>query len=1089
MNAINYGLTISSISYVLKTNIRSFIPIIILNQSSQFEEKFELMLLSDNSLIFLPSDFSQIKREINFSDIISITFDINEENLIQIKSKEISTNNIMKQLLLINGGYSSDFLIKFKILFQNHSLTETNKNRIDKSNIFSKVDFKHKHPDLDIKKYVIKLNKNRISLRKYIFLWDKDQNSSNKIKEINFNNASNYKIEETNMYLYCLPKFLVKKSKEMYISEELDFLSIFSINLEEKNLIKKIKNFNLTELVKEKISSCSSLYEFKNIIKKEIFNDQDNYNITEIGDKNLTIKDSNPIDTKKSKVSMKNLRNGVILDLRYITKALEKVILNSKVIMIKIEENSTIPLEKNLGKDSLNIEFHALEVATNYARNVLRYSKFYVLSSTQMKKSINFDETKWEIWEIKVKGIINNKETNEENAKYFSDEDYVSQIQYYNLSVIVVRCKNLLPFNETFQDINFYLSETYNPKSDSYDFSEKAQDTIIKFIDSIAQKYSPINNHLFKNISNQLKSIGCIYHICDSLTTTNINFLLEYDKIILKYCIHMTSKLIYILEDYMKENYIGIKNCLSNNIKNIFINAFQDINFNMNDYEEKIKSTNFSKLEKEYDADIKSCFDKYPEDFIANLMKKRNLLLYWCFNGGLTNNLININTIFKYFSNLKDLDKYDFVMIKLINHSQFNCNSDLSNDTYSIAVNKNILLELNKDKLSHFNVEFIHSLISSGYFAKLFRLNISEMNEFLVSLIYNKTELKSLEAITSFLSKFKIPLNFNETDDIQINNCKNKQINNFLFYDVAIELIRLYKNIQTNTFYLIVITTCIITLIDLNSEYDKIVKNKFDSLCSSILKEGIIENITIYLDSYNPILIDKTLDLLSKILNDKKTIKEIKNESLKKIFLVLKSNISFKTIDFKLDTLTIIKNLECIKLLINNGSIEIVKDILFDLDFIHKLNLLIVNSCNQDFSEIDFLTISSCLDILTYIKSKKILKIFLNSGLIRVIERIISNNLNEESFFWEFIKSNHNMSNIKQKFHVELLNNQINFMRSVLKIMNEMMELIKEDVAELLAEGNEFLKQMYLIIENNKNKNLVSLVPLALSLLNKYEKL
>ncbi len=81
------------------------------------------------------------------------------------------------------------------------------------------------------------------------------------------------------------------------------------------------------------------------------------------------------------------------------------------------------------------------------------------------------------------------------------------------------------------------------------------------------------------------------------------------------------------------------------------------------------------------------------------------------------------------------------------------------------------------------------------------------------------------------------------------------------------------------------------------------------------------------------------------------------------------------------------------------------------------------------------------------------------------------------------------MSNIKQKFHVELLNNQINFMISVLKIMNEMMELIKEDVAELLAEGNEFLKQMYLIIENNKNKNLVSLVPLALSLLNKYEKL
>ena len=527
---------------------------------------------------------------------------------------------------------------------------------------------------------------------------------------------------------------------------------------------------------------------------------------------------------------------------------------NNKTIQIGYHAGEISPIEKFIfnNPDYKIFSFYSYYKLVYLLKEKHKIKNYVILNSSPFIKRNNFssNDSVWEGWKIEVRTAVD---------KEISNNTYNKGI---NLVYYFLRRKYIPPFFDTYQHISFYVAEYYdncentssNLKSkdnnnvetsnnnNNYlntNYSMYAFNTSVKNLNYYLEENNEIehNNYLYieEDISISREAIETIEIIINSITPINedknsyktimpiINnikidsFLLDdmtinyfvYGKSIFgkhayKLAINFTTKLILILEDYIKEKLKEInKFFIVDKVANFYKNTLDHKEFSFEEFQLSLKDKNFFDLIINFKKDlynnyknelknvnnnIKNSIDsKYNysnnDNFILNCPEvemniniRRNNYLFWYINGGATDNILKMEDIIFLFMKFSELEKYNYIFELLLipnliaedkGLSYFNLfgSSILYNDNqlktknnnyynfktlHSILDNKN-----SSSNLLYLNLDLLVMLIRSGYLKQLYKLS----NQFYAVLL-NKIILKYpytnvLNAVYFYLSKNK----------------------------------------------------------------------------------------------------------------------------------------------------------------------------------------------------------------------------------------------------------------------------------------------------------------------------------------------
>lgn len=665
------------------------------------------------------------------------------------------------------------------------------------------------------------------------------------------------------------------------------------------------------------------------------------------------------------------------------------------------------------------------------------YSKAYLHIKKQLKlKVFGFTENK-----IFLKKQNYNKDDSQYEAWQISLRTEVTNKQGLNISYILLRRKFIPPFNETYQDMLFIFTEKFFVDNfiieEQVSFTSEAKETIHTCINSITPRYYFDNYNLFSKRVCNIKLEG-VYSGFGNNNVFHIEGIELFETVTLKFGMSFTLKLILLLEDFIKDKMKEIRKYYNNKVKEIYINVFNELNFDINLYEKKIRDSNFLKILEDYNIEVFRYFKEPSKELFELLILKRNYFLYWCLDGGLTNKLLNVEELVKLFGTSNDLNNYNYILEILLNVNLFP--ETINGKQIS---SKQISNFLTSEGVLSINQQLLCILIRSGFFKIVFKINDNQFSKMLSELLKVSINVQLLNSILIFISK-------HENDSIF-------ESVHAWYGDLCATLIDIFKT-NDNIIYTTIITQCLVYL----TKKDK--KNR-----AMILKSGCLQYLTSNLKTADENLLYNSLELISNLLPlIKENIENILSSNTK-FLSYLKRIIKPTGIPlFYYSSRVINITLSIFNYLIQIPKCNIKDSLSNEVNFINNLINQLGDNLSTQPNQIES-------NLVLEVKIFEILLIFIkkNNNLRKYLFKIISFQnfidktcLKKASFMLTFLKSKQDVSKLRSSQYLNIFNNQLNYLISVFNFLREFISKDSKMINFLKTNCNNIENTILLVIEN-----------------------
>lgn len=497
---------------------------------------------------------------------------------------------------------------------------------------------------------------------------------------------------------------------------------------------------------------------------------------------------------------------------------------SSKAISIGFEFTDESPIESlSSNYDIGDLSFYAYEKVNFLMKEKHRTSSYSILNSSPFIKRENLvkDISQWEGWRIDIRtGVIENKGV--------------------NISYIILRRRYLPPFGDTFQFFIIYLSEIFNISENILGQSQiSLSEESSNILEIIVNSLCPYNEDkstmkiFLQTFETKMESL--------MLDNESLNFANYTNHIIgkigYKFTFAFMTKLLIVLEDYIKDKITETRKWFTNKIIDFSKFIMEEKDFSIQEYELSIREKDFYDIVFTFKNELKEKYglnENKELDYIIS--QKMSSFMFWFLNGGATNNLINMEDIIGFFIKIGEISKYNYIFEIMLSPS-----IDFSKKPRATFNIKLIHTQFDMYKDNDINLNFLSLLIKTGYLKILYHLNDITYGSLLSKIMKKFPYTNIISSIYVFLSKA----------NSEFDNNPNKA----WYGEIVSPLTSIYSNFNLCPLFQILSCQCLISL----TEKDK--NNRI-----FLINNNIINYIISYLTSSDDKLILYSLNLLNNLL-------------------------------------------------------------------------------------------------------------------------------------------------------------------------------------------------------------------------------